>query len=156
MMKILMVLILLFIAVALWIIVKKIQVNQTFQKSGLGKKLSKKAAISVIPREPRDSDEVVEVLALDQQLFDDMASIFLASETHEMSKSNANEIQTFLLKKMPIQTKSYVRDLELDEWSIYWGFYQQSLEYYVSRYGVFITHVDRQGNEHKYRYEMKD
>ena len=61
MMKILMVLILLFIAVALWIIVKKIQVNQTFQKSGLGKKLSKKAAISVIPREPRDSDEVVEV-----------------------------------------------------------------------------------------------
>ena len=102
--------------------------------------------------EPR-LDEVEEY---EQQLFDDVATIFLESKTHDMAKTNAVNIQENILSKMPIQTQTSLRNLDLEEWSVYWGFYHQSLEYYVGRYGVFITHVDRDGLEHQYTYRIQD
>lgn len=43
-----------------------------------------------------------------------------------------------------------IRQMDLGEWSIFWNFYDQSLEYYVGRYGVFYAHVDRFGEEHRH------
>lgn len=63
-------------------------------------------------------------------------------------------IQEDVLRKMPAKTQTQIRQLDLSEWSIYWTFYDQSLEYYVGRYGVFYTHVDRFGQEHKF--EIKE
>ena len=59
-------------------------------------------------------------------------------------------IQQEVLNKMPAKAHTQIRYLDLGEWSIYWSFYEQSLEYYVGKYGIFISHVDRFGQEHKY------
>ena len=58
-------------------------------------------------------------------------------------------MQSTLLVKMPAKTQTQIRKMDLNEWSIFWSFYDQSLEYYVSRYGMFYTHIDRSGREHK-------
>jgi AcrR family transcriptional regulator len=49
-----------------------------------------------------------------------------------------------------------IRKMDLNEWSIFWSFYDQSLEYYVSRYGMFYTHIDRSGREHKKSHRTRD
>ncbi|MDM1759347.1 hypothetical protein [Acinetobacter sp. 251-1] len=54
---------------------------------------------------------------------------------------------------MPAKTNSQIGEFDLGEWCIYWNYRQQSLEYYVGKYGIFYTHVDRFGIEH--RNEMK-
>lgn len=85
----------------------------------------------------------------EQQLFDDVADIFCES-THKVSNADeAKILQADILRKMPVTCKTQIRALDLNEYSIYWNFYEQSLEYYMGRYGVFYTHVDRFGAEHK-------
>lgn len=140
---------------AFWKILCKIRINRAFKRSYY-KNLS--LVKSSLTKEVMTSTEEIvgEVDAYEQQLFDDVASIFLESKTHEMNKDSAQSIQENILIKMPIQTQTNIRNLDLEEWSIYWGFYHQSLEYYVGRYGVFITHVDRDGLEHQYTYRIQD
>jgi hypothetical protein len=136
-------------------IFKKIKVNQKFKKSQFAKEVFKKPAVSVLTHRDEEDDVIDEVALYEQQLFDDVAGLFLESKTHEMEKAQAIFIQADVLKKMPVQTKSVIRNVDLGEWSIYWGFYQQSLEYYVGKYGVFVTHVDRDGNEHTYNHRIE-
>ena len=59
-----------------------------------------------------------------------------------------------MLRKMPAKTQTRIADTDLGEWAIYWTFYEQSLEYYVSQYGIFITHVDREGRETQQRLSL--
>ena len=144
-------------------IFKKIELNQKYKKIRFAKEVFKKPAVSVLAHRHEDEDEdedeedgvIDEVALYEQQLFDDVAGLFLESKTHEMEKAQAISIQADVLKKMPVQTKSVIRNAELGEWSIYWGFYQQSLEYYVGKYGVFVTHVDRDGTEHTYIHRLE-
>ena len=60
------------------------------------------------------------------------------------------QVQAEVFRKMPVSSKTQIRKMDLGEWSIYWTFYDQSLEYYVGKYGVFYAHVDRFGEEHKH------
>lgn len=136
-------------------VVRKIKINDAFKSKYFAKLNSVK--VSMTKASTHTSEEIVEVVdEYEQQLFDDVAAIFLASKTHEMKKEQAVNIQEYVLNKMPIQTQTSLRNLDLEEWSIYWGFYHQSLEYYVGRYGVFITHVDRDGLEHQYSYRISE
>lgn len=140
---------------AFWKVFCKIKINHAFKSKYFAKLNAVKVSITKVTT--NTSKEIVEVVdEYEQQLFDDVASIFLESKTHEMKKDSATTIQEQILNKMPIQTQTNVRHLDLEEWSIYWGFYHQSLEYYVGRYGVFITHVDRDGLEHQYSYRLPE
>ena len=90
----------------------------------------------------------------EQRLFDEVAQFFFAEKINNRVYQNAEQIQHHFLKNMPASTLSQIEKHDLDEWSIYWSFAEQSLEYYVGKYGVFYAHVDRFGVEHKY--EMLD
>ncbi len=90
----------------------------------------------------------------EQRLFDEVAQFFFAEKINNRVYQNAEQIQHHFLKNMPASTLSQIEKHDLEEWSIYWGFAEQSLEYYVGKYGVFYAHVDRFGVEHKY--EMLD
>ena len=68
--------------------------------------------------------------------------------------NQAGRIQQEFLNKMPMNTQSQSGSFDFGEWSIFWSYHDQSLEYYVGRYGVFYAHVDRDGVEHKA--EFKD
>ena len=156
MVKILLFLIILIVIYAMYKVVQKIQIKEKFLNNSIyfkhiarqmiEKKISKRKFLNV-------SESTSEITEYDQQLFDDASLLFSQSGRRVFDKELANQLQHDVLKKMPLKTETNVRLLDLDEWSIYWGFYQQSLEYYVSRYGIFITHVDRYGNEHKVDYK---
>jgi hypothetical protein len=88
----------------------------------------------------------------EQRLFDDVVTLFINEKVAIPESIKAIQIQDHVLRKMPLQTKAFIQRNEPEDWSIYWAFSNQSLEYYVNRYGVFITHVDREGNEHKTTY----
>ena len=85
----------------------------------------------------------------DVRLFDDVAKLLFEKAYKKSELSSANQIQYEFLNKMPIQARSQINQFDLEEWSIYWSYRTQSLEYYASRYGVFYTHVDANGVEHK-------
>lgn len=94
----------------------------------------------------------VEPLALsdeEQQLFDDVAQLFFQQNIQQHHIEHAEQIQQQFLSKMPIKTDSQIGEFDLGEWCIYWNYRSQSLEYYVGKYGIFYTHVDRHGVEHK-------
>ncbi len=109
------------------------------------------ANVSTTNIEDRLPCEVV-VDAYELQLFDDVAHLFFQTTTKVTEPTQAQQLQQQWLNKMPMQTTTLIRTLDLGEWSIYWNFYDQSLEYYVGRYGIFCTHVDRDGEEHKHEY----
>lgn len=155
MVKFLIFIVFIIIFFAMWNILCKIRINRAFKRSYY-KKLS--LVKSPLTKEVTTSTEEIigEVDAYEQQLFDDVAQLLFDAKKHEILKEQATSIQEDVLKKMPIQTQTNIRNLDLEEWSIYWGFYHQSLEYYVGRYGVFITHVDRNGKEHQYSYRIQD
>ena len=142
--------ILLLIAVyAVWKVWFKIKINRSFQQSC--QDIANIVQDPITHKAPRPVREVVEEVAeYEQQLFDDIAEIFLSLKVSSRDPEDATAIQQELLNKMPAKAQTQIRQLDLGEWSIYWSFYQQSLEYYVGKYGVFITHVDRFGQEHKY------
>ncbi|WP_228212243.1 hypothetical protein [Acinetobacter stercoris] len=96
-----------------------------------------------------NTEHVVFVDAEEQRLFDDVAKIFFEEKLNNRVFKNAEQIQHHYLKNMPASTLTQIEKHDLDEWSIFWSFADQSLEYYVGRYGVFYAHVDRFGVEHK-------
>ena len=102
------------------------------------------------------TNEVVEapITDEDQQLFDAAAQMFFEKALHIRDAQQAEKIQQDLLCKMPMNTQSQVCSFDFGEWSVFWHYHEQSLEYYVGRYGVFYAHVDRDGIEHKI--EFKD
>ena len=85
----------------------------------------------------------------DVRRFDDVSKLLFEKEIFKRDPKNATQIQYEFLNKMPTQTQSQINLFDGGEWSIFWGYKSQSLEYYVSRFGVFYTHVDGAGNEHK-------
>lgn len=104
-----------------------------------------KANTSATELLPEQLAEIVE----DKLRFDQVADLLFEQRKHIISRAMAEQIQQQFLNKMPAKCLSQVVDYELGEWSVYWSYGEQSLEYYVSRYGVFYTHVDRFGCEHK-------
>lgn len=88
-------------------------------------------------------------VALDQLRFDQVAALLFERKINCARADAAETVQYLILNKMPAQCLSHINQHELGEWSIYWSYKQQSLEYYVARYGVFYSHVDRYGQEHK-------
>ncbi len=106
---------------------------------------------------PAELDDLAEQeleLASNQILFDQVAALLFESKTVTTDRQAAEQIQQRYLAKMPAQVLSQVGEFELGEWSIFWTFKQQSLEYYVARYGVFYTHVDRFGREHSEQHHV--
>ena len=65
-------------------------------------------------------------------------------------------LQASLLRKMPANSTSQIRKMDLGEWSIYWALGGQSLEYYAGKYGVFYAHVDRFGAERRQECRVQD
>ena len=90
----------------------------------------------------------------DQRLFDEVAQLFFDQAIQAKDIQQAEKIQQEFLNKMPMNTQSQTGSFDFGEWSIFWSYHDQSLEYYVGRYGVFYAHVDREGVEHKA--EFKD
>lgn len=90
----------------------------------------------------------------DQRLFDAAAQLFFEQALQTKDFSQAGHIQHEVLSKMPMNTQSQIGSFDFGEWSVFWSYHEQSLEYYVGRYGVFYAHVDHQGVEHKA--EFKD
>lgn len=84
----------------------------------------------------------------DIQLFDQIANLMFEKELKNQEFEYADQIQYEFLNKMPTQARSEIQQFSLGDWSIFWTYKAQSLEYYVSKYGVFYTHVDRNGVEH--------
>lgn len=100
------------------------------------------------------SVEEIPIHKQDQLLFDEVAKLFFEKAIQIKSINQAEQIQQEFLNKMPMSTQSQCGDFDCGEWSIFWSYDDQSLEYYVGRYGVFYAHVDREGVEHKA--EFKD
>lgn len=147
MVKLLLIIILLIVIYVFWKIYSKIDINQINKNMQIKTEYLENEPITF--HKSRTEKVKDEVDLYEYQLFDDVSSIFIARNIQSKDKGGASQIQEEVLRKMPLKTKTVIRQLELEEWSIYWRFYDQSLEYYVGKYGVFITHVDRDGKEHK-------
>lgn len=91
---------------------------------------------------------------VEQSRFDAVAKLFFDQNIQSKTIENAEQIQANFLNKMPAATRSQIGEFDLGEWCIYWSYKEQSLEYYVGRYGVFCTHVDCQGVEHKLEFKV--
>ena len=102
----------------------------------------------------RLSTVIDEVSHEDQRLFDDAAQLFFQQALKVTDINQAGEIQQKLLTKMPLSTQSQSGSFDFGEWAIYWHYHDQSLEYYVGRYGIFYTHVDHEGREHKLEFRQ--
>lgn len=118
--------------------------SDTSQRHWLKKKQAQQNTIQVEPNQERIAE-----LAADQLLFDQVAGLLFEQKIDVIARASAEQIQQRFLNKMPAKCLSQVGDYDLGEWSIYWSYQQQSLEYYVGRYGIFYTHIDRFGREHK-------
>ena len=141
------------------IVVKKILKTEKYrQKYTRYQAPEKSNSISLASNDDaiRQVDQVIEVDEYEQQLFDDIAEIFFQQQYKLDSLQAAEQLQEVFLRRMPVNCKTQIRQLDLNEWSIYWSFYNQSLEYYLGRYGEFYTHVDRFGEEHKIEYRYQD
>ena len=90
----------------------------------------------------------------DQRLFDDAAQLFFQQALKVRDINQAGEIQQKWLNKMPHSTQSQSGGFDFGEWAIYWHYHEQSLEYYVGRYGIFYAHVDYEGREHKLEFRQ--
>jgi len=126
----------------------KIYKTQRYVKT---KRVEKEDPISSSTEESQpESQETLHVVdAYELELFDDVAQLFFQHQVQIQDRNEAEQLQQELLRKMPMHTGTQIRQMDLGEWSIFWNFYDQSLEYYVGRYGVFYAHVDRSGEEHR-------
>ena len=133
----------------LWMVIKKIAKKQRYlRRLKRYQAPEKQASISSHTTGQNDSQTHV-VDEYEQQLFDDVATMFCENHYEVSTMDEAKTLQAEILRKMPVTCKTQIRALDLNEYSIYWNFYEQSLEYYMGQYGVFYTHVDRLGTEHK-------
>ena len=144
--------------VAASIIVIKIQKKQRFLKRQKKETELQVQSAQMTTQIKSDAqvERVIEIDAYEQVLFDDVASLFLDQAILLSAEEDAELMQSTLLVKMPAKTQTQIRKMDLNEWSIFWSFYDQSLEYYVSRYGMFYTHIDRSGREHKKSHRTRD
>lgn len=151
MVRLMLLLCIVIILCTLWILLKKIiKAQREVQKRKQQAQFNEAKLIEAARHEVRALHiSEVQIDAHEQQLFDDIATLFLQRQCVLNQQDEAVQLQDEILAKMPMQCKSQIRQLDLAEWSIYWHFYQQSLEYYVGRYGVFAVHVDRFGQEHR-------
>ncbi|SPL71035.1 hypothetical protein KPC_2213 [Acinetobacter stercoris] len=147
MFKLLLLIIIIICGFVLWRIFLRPRLNKTFFEPG--KELSTLIQDPIQPLLTDNTEHVVFVDAEEQRLFDDVAKIFFEEKLNNRVFKNAEQIQHHYLKNMPASTLTQIEKHDLDEWSIFWSFADQSLEYYVGRYGVFYAHVDRFGVEHK-------
>lgn len=108
----------------------------------------------VEPATAKIAVEEIPMTEQDQRLFDEVAQLFFDKAIQVKDINQAGRIQQEFLNKMPMNTQSQSGNFDFGEWSIFWSYHDQSLEYYVGRYGVFYAHVDRDGVEHKA--EFKD
>lgn len=153
MVKLLLMLCVLMVIAAAWMIALKMYKTQKFiQKRNQYQAPAKRASVTEAEPEKRGEEPVQLADAYEQQLFDDIAALLMTADLHDRQYkfAEAEQLQADVFRKMPVCSKTQIRQLDLEEWSIYWTFYEQSLEYYVGKYGVFYTHVDRFGAEHKY------
>lgn len=105
-------------------------------------------------------EEIIKVVEDDKEareegvkLFDNVAKLMFEKGIKNKELECANQIQYEFLNKMPAQARSQINQFDLEEWSIYWSYQSQSLEYYASKYGIFYTHVDGEGIEHKMEFK---
>ena len=133
---------------ATWFIGMKIYKTQRYVNT---KRVEKEDPISSSTEESQpESQETLHVVdAYELELFDDVAQLFFQHQVQIQDRNEAEQLQQELLRKMPMHTGTQIRQMDLGEWSIFWNFYDQSLEYYVGRYGIFYAHVDRFGEEHR-------
>ncbi|MHA3890810.1 hypothetical protein [Acinetobacter sp. GXMZU3951] len=148
MFKIIVLFVLGMVLTAAWQIFKKMRKTQKYRTQYLAKTQTQNLMVDD-PALDQVEGLVIEIEYYEQVLFDDAAQLFFEQNIHIRDLQRAEEIQHNLLKKLPAKTLTQIRQLDLNEWSIYWHFYDQSLEYYVGKYGVFCSHVDRHGEEHK-------
>ncbi|NWK74731.1 hypothetical protein HYG93_10635 [Acinetobacter sp. SwsAc6] len=133
----------------LWMVIKKIVKKQRYVERLKRYQAPEKLA-NISAQSAGQNDSITHVVdEYEQQLFDDVASMFCEQHYEVSTLDEAKALQAEILRKMPVTCKTQIRALDLDEYSIYWNFYEQSLEYYMGRYGVFYAHVDRLGTEHK-------
>ena len=144
-----------FALVAAWQIWIKIKVTEKYRTRHLTKTHSVSDATELQAERTQDT-LIVEIEYCDQVLFDDAVQLFFEENIHTRDLDAAEDIQRNLLKKLPAKALTQIRKLDLNEWSIYWNFYDQSLEYYVGKYGVFCSHVDRYGEEHKSEFKTRN
>lgn len=150
MVKLLLVLCVVIVVTVTWIIAFKVYKVQKFrQKHSKYQAPDKPASVSESEYIKSDETLVFLVDAYEQQLFDNIAELFM-QEGLRYEIEQAKSVQDKVFRKMPVCSKTQIRQLDLEEWSIYWTFYDQSLEYYAGKYGVFFAHVDRFGIEHKH------
>ena len=142
-----------FALTAAWQIFIKVKVTEKYRARYFSKTRPEDAQTERIETKETES-KVIEIEYYDQVLFDDAVQLFFEQNIHIRDIQAAEEIQHNLLKKLPAKALTQIRKLDLNEWSIYWNFYDQSLEYYVGKYGVFCSHVDRNGAEHKSEFKM--
>lgn len=100
------------------------------------------------PNQPNPEDQI------EIRMFDDVAKLLFEKKIRKRDLQSAQQIQYEFLNKMPMRTRCQLQQFEGNEWSILWEFRNQSLEYYSSRYGVFYTHIDAQGQEHKTEFRL--
>lgn len=98
--------------------------------------------------------EVEQVNGEDVKLFDDVAKLFFEKQIQKQELNSAQQIQAEFLNKMPTQTQTQIKEFDLNEWCVFWSYKHQSLEYYAGRYGIFYTHVDAKGVEHKQEFRF--
>lgn len=150
MVNLLMMLCVLIVITVAWILGFKIYKTQKMsQKWRQYQAPEKRASVSDAETAERTAEPIAVVDAYEQQLFDDIAALFI-EDGQLYDIADAEFVQAAVFRKMPVCSKTQIRKMDLDEWSIYWAFYDQSLEYYVGKYGVFYAHVDRFGEEHKH------
>lgn len=143
-----------FALVAAWQILIKIKVTEKYRNRYFLKALPANNAIE-LQTDRAVEGLIIEIEYCDQVLFDDAVQLFFEQNVHTRDIEAAEDIQRNLLKKLPAKALTHIRKLDLNEWSIYWNFYDQSLEYYVGKYGVFCSHVDRYGQEHKSEFKTR-
>ena len=143
-----------FALVAAWQILIKIKVTEKYRNRYLLKAVPANDAIEA-QADRSVEGLIIEIEYCDQVLFDDAVQLFFEQNIHIRDIDAAEDIQRNLLKKLPAKALTQIRKLDLNEWSIYWNFYDQSLEYYVGKYGVFCSHVDRYGEEHKSEFKTR-
>ncbi len=97
---------------AVWKVWFKIKINRTFQQSC--QDIANIVQDPITHKAPRPVEEVVEEVAeYEQQLFDDIAEIFLSLKVSSRDPEDAETIQQEVLNKMPAKAHTQIRQLDL-------------------------------------------
>lgn len=146
MLKIWVILLFLFCLYVAWLITAKIRKT----KRAIQRKSSELLPKSIAVHPQLQVSQEIVMNENDRTVFDDVAASFLQQNYCLTQIDQAEGLQLEWLNKMPKSSMTEIRECDLGEWSIIWHLNQQSLEYFVGRYGWFYTHVDVNGIEHRH------